>query len=405
MRKPSAGKDRPHALCGARLFDGERFHDGAAVVVTGAQVTSICPIAALSPEIPVQRLEGGILAPGFVDAQVNGGGGRMLNDDPSPETMLAIAAAHRKFGTTSLLPTLISDTPEKSARAIAAAITAAQLHASVAGVHLEGPHLAPSRKGAHQAEFLRPLNDDDIGSYVQARAACGTVLLTLAAEQATPDQVKRLAEAGVIVSLGHSNCTADQAEELFDAGATGVTHLFNAMSQLGHRAPGLVGAALCHPHVWCGIIADGHHVDRLALKIALRAKAEPGRLFFVTDAMSLVGEEGQSFLLNGREVRRQGGLGGACSRLTLPDGTLAGSDLDMASAIQFGVEKLDLPLAEALRMATSYPASFLKLADRGVLAPGSRADMVHMSGKLAIQQVWTGGVARTAGVDAPAGRR
>jgi len=213
----------------------------------------------------------------------------------------------------------------------------------------------------------------------------------MAAEQVTVAQVRELAEAGVTVSIGHSDCSSEAAEERFDAGARGVTHLFNAMSQLGHRTPGLVGAAIDHPSTWCGIIADGHHVDPKALRTALRAKRGEGKLFFVTDAMSLVGSEKDSFTLNGRTVRRE--RGGFCSKLVLSDGTLAGSDVDMISTIRYGVTYLDLTLAEALRMATLYPARFLRLADRGHLSPGMRADLVHLTDALAVTATWLGGEA------------
>jgi N-acetylglucosamine-6-phosphate deacetylase len=239
------------------------------------------------------------------------------------------------------------------------------------------------------AELMRTFDDRDVKALTYAAEANCTLLVTMAAEQVTAQQVRELSEAGVTVSIGHSDCTSEAAEARFDAGARGVTHLFNAMSQLGHRTPGLVGAAIDHPAVWCGIIADGHHVDPKALRTALRAKRGEGKLFFVTDAMSLVGSTENSFTLNGRTVRRE--TGAFCSRLVLSDGTLAGSDVDMASAIRYGLTYLDLSLAEALRMATLYPARFLKLNDRGRLAPGLRADLVHMTDGIKVNQTWISG--------------
>ena len=300
-----------------------------------------------------------------------------------------IAQGHRRFGTTSLLPTLITDADGAAGQAISAAIEAVAAGRGVTGLHLEGPHLAPSRKGTHLAKYMRPLAARDVEYLSAAAPQIGTLVATLAAEQVTEAQVSGLTKAGVIVCLGHTDADAASAQRLFDAGARGVTHLFNAMSGLGHRQPGLVGAALDHPDVWGGIIADGHHVDPLALRIALRAKRGPGRLFFVTDAMSLVGQEGDHFTLNGRTIwRRQGGY---CSRLALEDGTLAGSDLDMASAVRFGIDYLDLSLGEALRMASVYPADFLRLHDRGRLMPGMRADLVHLGDDLHVRQTWLGG--------------
>ncbi|WP_416064936.1 N-acetylglucosamine-6-phosphate deacetylase [Rhizobium sp. ZK1] len=375
---------------GARIFDGERFHDERALIVKDGRVEAIVGRNDL-PEGEVVTLDGGVLSAGFIDAQVNGGGGRMLNDEPSSDSMYMIADGHRPYGTTALLPTLITDTAEATAAAIEAAKVAVKTNRGVAGLHLEGPHLAPARKGAHLAELMRPVEDKDIKAFIAAREAIGTLLVTIAAEQVTVAQVRELSEAGVIVSIGHSDSTSEAAEARFDAGARGVTHLFNAMSQLAHRAPGLVGAAIDHPAVWCGIIADGHHVDPKALRTALRAKRGEGKLFFVTDAMSLVGSQMDTFTLNGRTVRRE--RGGFCSKLVLSDGTLAGSDVDMASTIRYGVTYLDLTLAEALRMATLYPARFLRLADRGHLSPGALADLVHFTDTIEVKATWLSGEA------------
>ncbi|MDM9624381.1 N-acetylglucosamine-6-phosphate deacetylase [Rhizobium sp. S152] len=375
---------------GARIFDGQRFHDDRALIVSDGRVEAIIAGNDL-PDGEHIALEGGVLSAGFIDAQVNGGGGRMLNDEPSAASMYMIAAGHRPYGTTALLPTLITDTSTATAAAVEAAKDAVTSNKGVAGLHLEGPHLAPARKGAHLAELMRPVEDADVKALISAKQSIGTLLVTMAAEQVTPRQVRELSEAGVTVSIGHSDCTSEAAEERFDAGARGVTHLFNAMSQLGHRAPGLVGAAIDHPSVWCGIIADGHHVDPKALRTALRAKRGEGRLFFVTDAMSLVGSERDSFTLNGRTVRRE--RGGFCSKLVLSDGTLAGSDVDMASTIRYGVTYLDLSLAEALRMATLYPARFLHLDDRGHLVPGARADLVHLTDDIKVTRTWISGEA------------
>ncbi|MGO4438120.1 N-acetylglucosamine-6-phosphate deacetylase [Rhizobium sp. RAF56] len=374
---------------GARIFDGDRFHDDSALVIGNGRVQAITALNAVPASAKTVKLEGGVLSPGFIDAQVNGGGGRMLNDGPSPDAMYTIAKGHRPFGTTGLLPTLITDVAAASAAAIEAATEAVKSNRGVVGLHLEGPHLAPARKGAHLAQLMRPVEDNDVKVFIRAREAIGVLLVTMAAEQVTERQVQALSEGGVIVSLGHSDCTAEAADARFDAGARGVTHLFNAMSQLGHRTPGLVGAALDHPAVWCGIIADGHHVDPRALRMALRAKRGEGRLFFVTDAMSLVGTDLQSFTLNGRTVYRR--AGGYCSKLVLDDGTLAGSDVDMAATIRYGVNILELPLAEALRMATAYPARFLRLADRGHLTPGARADLVHINDAIEARATWLGG--------------
>ena len=380
----------PKIFTAPRIFDGERFHDDKALLVADGRVEAIVAKNDL-PEGETVTLAGGILSAGFVDAQVNGGGGRMLNDEPSAASMYMIADGHRPYGTTSLLPTLITDTADATAAAIEAAKEAVKENRGVAGLHLEGPHLAPARKGAHLAELMRPVEDRDVNTFIRTREAIGTLMITMAAEQVTVKQVRTLSQAGVIISIGHSDCSSEAAEERFDAGARGVTHLFNAMSQMGHRAPGLVGAAIDHPATWCGIIADGHHVDPKVLRTALRAKRGEGKLFFVTDAMSLVGSQKDTFTLNGRTVRRE--RGGFCSKLVLSDGTLAGSDVDMVSTIRYGVAYLELTLGEALRMATSYPARFLRLTDRGHLSPGARADLVHLTDALEVNGTWISGEA------------
>jgi N-acetylglucosamine-6-phosphate deacetylase len=378
-----------HALTGARIFDGNRFHENSALVFADGRIEAIVPESQVGDGVNTHQLSGGILAPGFIDVQVNGGGGRLLNDDPTAATMFVIADGHRPYGTTSLLPTLITDAGTAAAAAMEAAAEAVKADHGIAGLHLEGPHLAPARKGTHLADLMRPVLDRDVDGFIAALERIGTLVLTLAAEQVSVAQVRRLSKAGVIVNIGHSDCDVDTANALFDSGARGVTHLFNAMSGLGHRAPGLVGAALDHPDIWGGIIADGHHIHPTTLRIALRAKRGPGRLFFVTDAMSLVGQSQDQLQLNGRTIYRQ--RTGFCSKLALEDGTLAGSDLDMASAIRFGIQYLDLPADEALRMATADPADFLRLSDRGRLEPGLRADIVHLGEDFHVMTTWRSG--------------
>jgi N-acetylglucosamine-6-phosphate deacetylase len=372
------------AFVNARLFDGERFADGYALVVYGGKIAGI--EASVPEGAGIVDLGGGILAPGFLDVQVNGGGGILLNSDPTAQGMARIAAAHRPFGTTGLLPTLITDTADRTEAVLAAALEARGAP-GIIGLHLEGPHLDPRRKGAHRAEYMRPVSDADIAVYSTAAASLDALVLTLAACQVTLRQVAQLASAGVIVSIGHSECSADEADALFDAGARGVTHLFNAMTGLGHREPGLVGAALARDDVWAGIIADGHHVDPRALKVALAAKRGPGRIFLVTDAMALIGSDADHFLLNGRVVRRDDSA--EIPRLTLEDGTLAGADIDMAASIRFLVERVGVPVDDALRRATADPADFLRLADsRGRLRPGARADLVHLDDDLAVRRTF-----------------
>ncbi len=370
---------------GAVIFDGEAFIDGQAVLVEDGVVAALCPIGESIGAETIMELQGGVLAPGFIDAQVNGGGGVLFNETPSKSAIGAIVVAHRAFGVTALLPTLITDTPEKMRLAAAAVKDAiASGCPGCLGIHLEGPFLSPARKGAHRGETIRPMNERDVEFLLGLEI--DTVLVTLAPDVVAPEYIRRLADGGIIVSLGHSDATYEEVARAVEAGARGVTHLFNAMSPLGQRAPGMVGAALELGDLWCGVIADGHHVDAAVLRIALRAKNGPARLFLVSDAMPTVGDAGDVFMLNGRTVTRAGG------RLTLADGTLAGSDLDMASAVRFAIGELGVRRQEALRMASLYPAMLLRKEDRhGRIRPGYRADFVHLSDDNAVQSVWVGG--------------
>lgn len=375
----------PYAYIAPRIFDGERLLEHHHLLTENGRVVGVFP--GIPPEgIPLRAFSEGILSPGFIDVQVNGGGGIMLNDGPSVEVMDRIAEAHRETGgTTALMPTLITDTPEMTRAALEAA-AAAGGRPGIIGLHLEGPHLDPRRKGAHKAEYMRPLTDEDVALYTSYAPRVGRLLITLAACQVGPDQIRALTDAGVIVSLGHTEATADEADPLFDAGARGVTHLYNAMSGIAHRDPGLVSAALVRGDVWAGMIADGHHVERRALQLSFAAKKGPARIFLVSDAMALVGTDQDQFTLNDRVIRRE--KSGFCPRLTLEDGTLAGSDTTLAGCVRYSVDVLGLPVDDALRRATYDPACFLRLEhERGCLQAGARADLVHLSDMLDVQCV------------------
>ncbi len=363
---------------GARLFDGENFREDCALVTEGETIRALVPHAE-RPAGETVDLGGGVIAPGFVDWQVNGGGGHLFNDAPTPETIRAIVAAHRRFGTTALAPTLITDAPE----ILAAALDAGRAEAPGSlGVHAEGPFIDIRRKGAHPPQHIRGMTEDDARLLIDGRAR----VVTLAPASAPPHLVRRLAEAGVVVSLGHSDATAEEARACFDAGARAVTHLFNAMSQLGSREPGVVGAALADARVYAGFIADGLHAHALSGQLAYRLKGA-GRLTLVSDAMPPAAGGPEVYDLNGREVRRRG------LSLTLPDGTLAGAVITMHDAVRFAAQRF-ATLADALKMATSTPARLLRVADRyGVLKPGARADLVHLGEDLALRGVWFGGEA------------
>lgn len=375
------------ALTGARIFDGDDWHDDAALLVHGDVVEGIHPVGAIPSGVARIDTGGGMLAPGFVDLQVNGGGGVMLNDHPDVASLATICRAHVPFGTTALLPTLITDTPEITAAAMAAGAEAArQKLPGFLGLHLEGPHLSVARKGAHDPALIRPMTDADQAALIAACKNLPVLLTTIAPESVEPARVAALAKAGIVVSLGHSDTGYATAKAFAEAGASVVTHLFNAMSQIGNREPGLAGAAIDIGGLSAGIIADGIHVDPATMLIALRAKQGPGRIVLVTDAMATIGTDMTSFTLNGRIIYRKDGS------LRLADGTLAGADLDMISAVRYVHRIVGLDLSEALRMASLYPAQAVGQAHRlGRFANGTAADIVALSDDLDVQGVWIGG--------------
>jgi N-acetylglucosamine-6-phosphate deacetylase len=371
---------------GARVFDGDRLHGDAVLVVEDGRVAAILP----PDEAPAGdriRLDGGWLGPGFVDLQVNGGGGLMLNDRPDLDGLRTICEAHARLGTTALMPTLITDTPEVTRAAIAAGVAAAEAGLpGFLGLHLEGPHLDPRRKGAHDPALIRPMTDADLSMLTDASRRLPHLIVTLAPESATAQQVAALAGAGAVVSLGHSDTSAEAARAAFAAGANMVTHLFNAMSPLGHREPGLVGATLDAEHVACGLIADGVHVAPEVVRVALAAKRGADAVFLVTDAMAVAGTDLDGFTLNGRRILRRDG------RLSLQDGTLAGADVDFPAALRFLTGTVGLTLSRAWHMATGAPARALGAGGRlGALAPGLPADLVHLGDDLHLAVVWRGG--------------
>ncbi|MBW8734295.1 MAG: N-acetylglucosamine-6-phosphate deacetylase [Asticcacaulis sp.] len=335
------------------------------------------------PEGDVVDVAGGYLLPGFIDTQVNGGGGVLFNDETSVEGIAAIGAAHRAYGTTGFLPTLISDELDVIAaamRAVEAAIE--QGVPGVLGIHIEGPFISKERKGIHNPELFRTLDAESKALLKSLKY--GKTLVTLAPERCTPEDIRELADAGVIIAAGHTNASYDQMVAGLDAGVTGFTHLFNAMSPMLHRAPGVVGAALENQTAYCGLIMDGHHVDWPVLRVALNARPAD-RYMLVTDAMPTVGSKTKTFTLNGQEIHVENGV------CVGPDGTLAGSDLDMATAVKYCVEFARASIGDTAVMAAHAPAAFLGLqAERGSLTPGQRADVVWMDDDLTIKGTFVG---------------
>jgi N-acetylglucosamine-6-phosphate deacetylase len=296
-----------------------------------------------------------------------------------------MALAHARHGTTAMMPTYITDTPEGMAAAIGAVRAALEAHVpGIAGIHLEGPFLSLARKGAHDPALIRPMDGADVARVTSA--GFSPVILTVAPETVPAETIRLLTDAGIIVSIGHTDASYDVAMAAAAAGARGVTHLFNAMSQLQGRNPGVVGAALNHDGLWCGLIADGLHVHPASLRLALKAKTGSRKMILVTDAMPPAGDANDIFFLNGRKVTRENG------KLTLEDGTLAGSNLTMDQAVAYAVSQLGIDLTEALRMASLYPAEFLRLeGSRGRIRDGFRADLVHLGPDLMARGTWIGG--------------
>ena len=369
-------------LSGARIFDGERFLDDHAVVIEGERIAAIVPYSE-RPDGAVRDLGGGLLAPGYIDVQVNGGGGVLFNEDPTPEGIARIAAAHRKYGTVGLLPTLVTDAPQVMASAIAATREARHLTRATLGIHLEGPFLDPRRKGAHELKYIRSLEASDLTTI--ANANCGAVMLTLAPNRISVESIAELAGHGVLVSLGHSEASYEEARAAVGAGARAFTHLFNAMSAPVGREPGMVGAALDLDEAFVGIIADGHHVHAANLRVALAAKRHD-RFMLITDAMPPAAGGPDNFDLQGRRVTCADGC------LRLDDGTLAGSVLTMDGAVRYAVNVVGLDLADALAMASRVPATFLRReTELGRIAPGCLASLVHLGDDLRVLETWIEG--------------
>jgi N-acetylglucosamine-6-phosphate deacetylase len=375
-----------HAVAARRVFDGVTLHSDSAVLIEDDTIVAVVPRSEISGTIAcIDLAEHAWLAPGFIDIQVNGGGDVLFNDEPTPEAIRTIAAAHRTFGTTSLLPTLISDSAEKMATACAAAERLVEAEPSILGIHLEGPFLSPDKPGVHDPSQLRVPSERDLALLTAPRR--GAMLVTLAPERVPVKFIAALAAAGVRVSLGHSMATYAQTQEALAAGVTCFTHLFNAMRPLESREPGPIAAALETETAWCGLIVDGVHVAPATLRLALRGRAAP---ILVTDAMPPVGGARSCFQLGGDTIFVHG------DRCARSDGRLAGAYLTMAGAVANCVKLLGVPLTEALRFASTHPAEMLGLGERlGKLRPGFRADMVAFTeSTIDVVDTWVAGRSR-----------
>ena len=382
-----------HAIAAEHVFDGVTLRRDLALVLEGERIAAVVPRRELPRDIPVRALPDGCwLAPGFIDVQVNGGGDVLFNEEPTPEGIGAIVAAHRRFGTTALLPTLITDTPAKMQRAIAAVQKLLGREPAVLGIHLEGPFLSPEKPGVHDLGLIRVPDATDLDLLTSLRG--GATLVTLAPEVLPTGFVRSLVAADVRVSVGHSNATYARTRAALVEGASGFTHLFNAMRPISAREGGPIAAALETRDAYYGLIVDGVHVAPAVLGLALRGAGQP---MLVTDAMPPVGGARSSFTLYEQTIEVRDG------RCTRADGTLAGSALDMASAVRNCVRLLHLPLQQALRLATDAPARFLGVSDRlGRLAPGYRADLVALDpDEIRVLATWVAGK-QYGGIEAPA---
>ncbi len=369
-----------------RICDGEGILDGHCLIVENGLVADVClhqPDELHTAQI--YDLSGHFLAPGFIDLQVNGGGGELFNNAPTPKTLRTIARAHRRFGTTGFLPTIISATDAVMQRAISSVSEALRNNLpGILGIHLEGPCLNVDRKGIHSAQALRKLDDSLFSLFTSLQK--GTTLVTLAPEFVDARQIRALTDAGVLVFAGHTTADFETTQKALDAGLRGFTHLFNAMPALLSREPGIVGAALTDTDSYFGIIADGHHVHPASFAVAVAAKRRGGALL-VTDAMACVGTNQNSFVMNEETIQLSQG------RFLSKEGILAGSNLNMQDAVKNTIKFTGLEITEALRMASTYPAHAIhKAAELGYIKAGYRACLVELDTELNVVETWIDGI-------------
>lgn len=374
------------ALQADQVFDGDQFLQNHVVVVEGGTVSAVTARSELPADLNIKHLGAGVLAPGFIDWQVNGGGGVLFNNDTTVDGIQAILRGHHQGGTTALLPTLISDTSaarERAVNAIRAAIATGE--PGLLGLHLEGPYFAPAKRGTHHEDFMASPTEEEVDWLIDN--ADVPLLVTLAPEVVRCEQIQRMADAGIIVCAGHTNADAETINHALASGLRGFTHLYNAMRPATGREPGVVGAALVDREAWCGIIADGHHVHPDMIRLAWHAKPT-GKLCLVTDAMATVGSENKSFQLYGQTITERDGS------LINNEGNLAGSAIAMIDAVRIAHQLAGIELGEVLRMASLYPAEFLRQPNLGRIKSGFRADLVHFTSEFQVQQTWVAGQAK-----------
>ena len=371
------------ALIGAQLFSGKEFFDNRALLIDGENIIDVINEHDIPNNFEIQKLNGGILSPGFIDLQVNGGGGKLFNNSPDKESLNAIIEAHQHFGTTSIMPTVISDSLNVLKRCATTISEEIESNKSLLGVHIEGPFFNVKYRGVHQKQYINTINSDYLNLFESLQDF--PVMLTLAPECISTKQLKHLKSLGFKILAGHTDASYDQLEEAIKYGLDGFTHLFNAMGQISAREPGVVGSALTFDNTTASIIVDLHHVHPSLIQMAYKQKPQ-GKLFFVSDSMAPIHHGEPSFELYDEVVSESNG------RIINSEGKLAGSSITQIDAIKNAYQSCNIPLNEALAMASRYPAEYLGVANYlGSLESGYRADLTHFSLDFQVQNVWVAG--------------
>ena len=371
------------ALLGSQIFCGERFYDDHALLVEGKSIVDIVDKNNTPDNFNKIELDQGILAPGFIDLQVNGGGGVLFNNSPNKESLNTIIKAHQFFGTTSVMPTVISDSLEVLEQCIKTVTEEIKNNSSLLGIHIEGPFFNTKYRGVHQKQYISTINSDYLNLFESLKGF--PVMLTLAPECISSQQLKHLTSLGIKTLAGHSDATYDELDDAIKNGLDGFTHLFNAMGQISAREPGVVGSALHFENTFASIIVDLHHVHPSLIQLAYQLKPK-GKLFFISDSMATINHGKPSFELYDEVVNESDG------RLVNSEGKLAGSSITQIDAVKNAYQKCNIPLNQALAMASRYPAEYLGIENHlGSLKPGYRADLVHFDSNFKVHNVWVSG--------------
>ena len=372
-----------HAITGAKIFSDHKLLDNKALLIDGENIIGIVAKNDIPDNIKIQQLNGGILSPGFIDLQVNGGGGKLFNNSSDKESLDEIIKAHQHFGTTSIMPTVISDSLNVLQRCTSTIANEINNNKSLLGVHIEGPFFNVKYRGVHQKQYINTINNDYLNLFESLQGF--PVMLTLAPECISIKQLKHLKSLGFKILAGHTDASYDQLEEAIKYGLDGFTHLFNAMGQISAREPGVVGSALNFNNTAASIIVDLHHVHPSLIEMSYKQKPK-GKLFFVSDSMATINHGEPSFELYDEVVSESNG------RLINSEGKLAGSSITQIDAIKNAYTSCNIPLSDAIAMATSYPAEYLGVDDYlGSLKANYRADLAHFDIDFNVKNVWVAG--------------